>query len=111
MRIAVEYSMAEYDDRFTDNVAGNYYVDDQCIDCDLCRERAPEIFLRNDDEAHSYVGRQPTTDEERLLCEDALDSCPAEAIGNDGPAVENSSIPAVGIDEKNRCSPAGFVQQ
>jgi len=103
--------MADYTDRFPQNAPGSYYVDDQCIDCDLCRERAPEIFLRNDEVAHSYVVRQPANEEERLLCEDALDSCPADAIGNDGPEDGKEAPALAGMTEKNRCSPAGFVQQ
>ena len=103
--------MADYEDRFPDNSAGNYYVDDQCIDCDLCRERAPEIFLRNDEGAHSFVGRQPVTEEEVLLCEDALDSCPVDAIGNDGPEAKTASHHDATMEKKNRCSPAEFVQQ
>jgi ferredoxin len=76
--------MANYNDRYPDNISGAFYVDDNCIDCDLCRERAPEIFVRNDFEAHSFVIRQPATPEEIAICEEALDSCPAEAIGNGG---------------------------
>ena len=30
--------------------SGRYYVDSQCIDCDLCRETAPANFIRNDEE-------------------------------------------------------------
>jgi 4Fe-4S single cluster domain of Ferredoxin I len=26
------------------NVSGKFYCDDQCIDCDLCRETAPANF-------------------------------------------------------------------
>ena len=63
---------------------GRYYVDTQCIDCDLCRETAPANFKRNDEEGFSYVFKQPETPEEETLCKDALDNCPVEAIGNDG---------------------------
>ncbi len=76
--------MAEKDDRLPDNVAGTYYVDSECIDCDLCREVAPENFARNEDEGHSIVTKQPESDEEQELCEEAMESCPVEAIGSDG---------------------------
>ncbi|SVC34107.1 uncharacterized protein METZ01_LOCUS286961, partial [marine metagenome] len=33
--------MAEIQDKYEDNVTGKYFVDEQCIDCDLCRETAP----------------------------------------------------------------------
>ncbi|HXO98743.1 MAG TPA: ferredoxin [Chthoniobacterales bacterium] len=41
--------MAELVNKYPQNAAGSFYVDDQCIDCDLCRETAPATFTRNDD--------------------------------------------------------------
>ena len=75
--------MANANDKWPQNVAGKFYVDQQCIDCDLCRETAPAFFDRYDD-GYSYVKNQPTTDEEVSLCMEALEGCPVEAIGNDG---------------------------
>ena len=51
--------MAQIEDRWPDNLPGKFYVDEQCIDCDLCRELAPEFFRRNDDQGYSYVFNQP----------------------------------------------------
>jgi len=76
--------MAERSKRIPDNISGSFYVDRECIDCDLCRETAPENFQRNEDEGFSYVYKQPTTEEELRLCQEALESCPVEAIGDDG---------------------------
>ncbi len=76
--------MADPNDRVAGQVAGAYYVDTQCIDCDLCRETAPANFMRNDEEGFSFVYKQPESPEEETLCKDALDNCPVEAIGNDG---------------------------
>lgn len=76
--------MADREDKLPDNAAGAYYVDSQCIDCDLCRQTAPNNFLRNEDEGYTYVSKQPETDEEREQCTEALDECPVEAIGDDG---------------------------
>ncbi len=76
--------MAEFEDRYEDNVAGQFYVDDQCIDCDLCRETAPANFTRNDDGGYSYVFKQPENDAELELCKEAMEGCPVEAIGDDG---------------------------
>ena len=45
--------MADLENRYKDNVAGQYYVDDQCIDCDLCRETATDNFTRNEDGGYS----------------------------------------------------------
>jgi ferredoxin len=77
--------MADVENRYPENIQGVFYVDDQCIDCDLCRETAPANFTRNDDGGHSYVYKQPTPEEEPL-CREAMEGCPVEAIGNDGPA-------------------------
>ena len=42
--------MAELENKYEDNVEGKYFVDDQCIDCDACREMAPNNFTRNEEE-------------------------------------------------------------
>ena len=76
--------MAELRDKLPDNVSGKYYVDDQCIDCDVCRDTAPRNFARNDENGYSYVYCQPANLEEAALCEEALMACPVEAIGDDG---------------------------
>jgi|SRR5437667_12903651 len=77
-------TMADVANKYAENVPGKFYVDDQCIDCDLCRETAPANFKRNDDGGHSYVYKQPETPEEEGLCKEAMEGCPVEAIGNDG---------------------------
>lgn len=76
--------MADAANKYPQNVDGAYYVDDQCIDCDLCRETAHANFKRDDDGGHSYLYKQPENDDERALCEEALAGCPVEAIGRDG---------------------------
>lgn len=76
--------MADPTDKVEGNVDGKYYVDTNCIDCDVCRETAPANFAANEDEGFSYVCKQPENDEEEALCQEAMDSCPVEAIGDDG---------------------------
>ena len=76
--------MADKDDKHEGSVAGKYYCDTQCIDCDLCRETAPDNYKRNDDGGFSYVYKQPENDEEEALCLEAKEGCPVEAIGSDG---------------------------
>jgi ferredoxin len=76
--------MAEIEDRLPDNVNGPFYVDSQCIDCDVCRDMAPANFRQNRDNGYSFVYKQPDTDEERKICEEAMNACPVEAIGDDG---------------------------
>ncbi|MEI6085389.1 MAG: ferredoxin [Verrucomicrobiota bacterium] len=78
--------MASFTNKYNDNIVGKFYVDDQCIDCDLCRETAPENFTRNEDGGYSYVYKQPVTPEEEALCKEAMEGCPVEAIGHDGEA-------------------------
>lgn len=76
--------MAEKSDRLPENISGAYYTTDACIDCDMCRETAPAVFRREDSIHYSVVHRQPETDEEWALAAEAMESCPVEAIGNDG---------------------------
>ena len=76
--------MADKTDKNPLNVPGRYYNDLSCIDCDLCRETAPQFFTRDDDEGLSYVWKQPVTVEEVAAAEEALFGCPTITIGNDG---------------------------
>ena len=76
--------MANKAEKWKENVAGKFFVDQQCIDCDLCRETAPAFFSRHEEGGYSFVQKQPTTEEEVALCTEALEGCPVEAIANDG---------------------------
>jgi len=76
--------MADIEDKHAENVGGQFYVDEQCIDCDLCRETAPDNFMRSDDGGYSYVFKQVTSPEEEALCVEAMEGCPVEAIGDNG---------------------------
>jgi ferredoxin len=73
--------MADLDQKVPENVAGRFFVDATCIDCDLCRETAPVNFVRLDDAGYSYVFHQPVSPEEEAACRAAMDECPVEAIG------------------------------
>ena len=76
--------MADKSHKWPVNVQGAYYVDEQCIDCDLCRETAPDFFARDDNGSYSFVHAQPVTPKDIELCNEAMQNCPVEAIGNDG---------------------------
>jgi ferredoxin len=76
--------LPDRNDKVKENFPGAYYVDSSCIDCDVCRDTAPENFKRSDENSYSFVYKQPETDEERAQCEEAVLCCPVEAIGNDG---------------------------
>ena len=76
--------MADPRDKVPDSTPGAFYVDTQCIDCDVCRVTAPGNFQRNEEKGYSYVSRQPENPEEKAQCQEAMDCCPVEAIGDDG---------------------------
>ena len=78
--------MADLIHRLPQNVHGRFYVDETCIDCDLCRSNLPSIFTRDDETGYSYVYRQPANPEEFAEAEEARLACPTESIGNDGAA-------------------------
>ena len=75
--------MATLTDRVPQNIAGKYYVDTSCIDCDQCRAIAPDYFGRTDD-GMSFLKKQPVTPEDTAQVEEALTSCATCSIGNDG---------------------------
>ena len=81
--------MASTNERLPQNVLGRYYVDATCTDCDLCRAIAPAFFTRDDEIGLSIVNRQPITDDEIALAEEAREGCPSESIGNDGSSEPN----------------------
>ncbi|MGV3771934.1 MAG: ferredoxin [Verrucomicrobiales bacterium] len=76
--------MADKTQRNRENVQGVWYTDSNCIICGLCSEYAPSIFKPNDDFEHNYVFKQPETPEEEALALECKESCPTDAIGNDG---------------------------
>jgi len=76
--------MAEKINRLPENIAGPYYIDSTCIDCDMCRSIAPVFFRRDEEIGMSVVYRQPITPGEFALAEEARHGCPTESIGNNG---------------------------
>ncbi|MBX7246571.1 MAG: ferredoxin [Candidatus Sumerlaeaceae bacterium] len=76
--------MADKTQKYDDNAPGAYYVDNTCIDCDACRQIAPDNFQRNEEGGYSYLFKQPENDQETQLCKEAMEGCPVEAIGSDG---------------------------
>jgi len=76
--------MADPSAKVPENEPGRYYVDTRCIDCDVCRDLAPDNFTRYEDGGYSFVFQQPASEAEERLCREALEACPVEAIGADG---------------------------
>ena len=73
--------MADAAKRLTANVAGNFFVDATCINCDTCRQLAPANFEEVDDA--SAVTRHPSGDHELLQAHQALLACPVGSIGTE----------------------------
>lgn len=76
--------MANKDNKAPGNISGKYYVDDQCIDCGLCRATADDFFGYDSDSGCACVIKQPSNDEENDVCVEAMEQCPVSAIGDDG---------------------------
>jgi ferredoxin len=67
------------------NAKGKYYVDqDTCTCSAACEYVAPKHFAIDDEEYGFYVSKQPETLEEEEKCKEAMNSCPVEAILDDG---------------------------
>jgi glyoxylase-like metal-dependent hydrolase (beta-lactamase superfamily II)/ferredoxin len=71
--------MALQELRLSENVPGDFFVDNTCIDCDLCRQIAPETFTDIGDQ--SAVHHQPETPAQEFAALKALVTCPTASIG------------------------------
>lgn len=65
--------------RRPENVEGDFFVDSSCIDCDLCRQIAPQVFHADGDQSAVY--RQPTDERSEFDALKALVTCPTASIG------------------------------
>jgi len=73
--------MANRHKRLDSNVAGNFYVDSTCINCDTCRQLAPTSFEEVGD--FSAVTQQPTDEGHVQQAYQALLACPVGSIGTE----------------------------
>jgi len=71
--------MANISLRLPENVPGDFFVDSTCIDCDACRQIAPETF--KDGRDASIVHHQPETEDATKRALMALVACPTASIG------------------------------
>ena len=76
--------MADKTMKQPENAAGKWYVDASCALCRNCLEEASSLLRYSEDQTHVYFARQPTTHEEAVAAERAMDACPTLAIGDDG---------------------------
>ncbi|MBX2859989.1 MAG: MBL fold metallo-hydrolase [Vampirovibrio sp.] len=74
--------MADPARRLDTNVAGDFFVDSTCIDCDMCRQMAPGVFEEVGE--YSAVTRQPSNEQEVRQSIQALLTCPTGSIGATG---------------------------
>jgi glyoxylase-like metal-dependent hydrolase (beta-lactamase superfamily II)/ferredoxin len=65
--------------RLPQNIAGDFFVDETCIDCDACRQIAPQTFRDHGEQSSVY--QQPSTVEETEQALKALVACPTGSIG------------------------------
>jgi glyoxylase-like metal-dependent hydrolase (beta-lactamase superfamily II)/ferredoxin len=73
--------MADRNKRLSSNVAGNFYVDATCINCDTCRQLAPCSFEEVGE--YSSVRHQPEGDGQIHQAYQALLACPVGSIGTE----------------------------
>jgi ferredoxin len=72
------------EERIKENAPGKYYIINKCIGCSLCYELSPRNFSMNLDEGYNFILKQPETQEDEAQCMKAMQSCPADAIRDDG---------------------------
>lgn len=97
--------MARLNQRRSENIPGDFYVDSTCIDCDTCRWMAPDIFHSAGEQSAVYS--QPRTEAERLRAMQALLACPTASIGTvEKPKdikVAQQSLPLLVADNVYHC--------
>src|SRR5262249_48534305 len=71
--------MANPKKQVPENVPGDFFVDSTCIDCDACRQIAPQVF--GEAPETTFVHTQPVAAADRRQALRALLSCPTGSIG------------------------------
>src|SRR5216117_1745861 len=100
--------MAQIERRLPENVEGEVYRDDASIDCDACRQIAPETFRDHGDQ--SSVGRQPATPEDIHRALMALVACPTASIGTMSPGSPGSPGSRRNAREAARAFPTNIYE-
>lgn len=73
--------MARLEGRHPAGVAGEWFVDTRCMDCDAARQVAPGLIARNPGDGVSVFTRQPHTPEEIEIAWRAVMVCPTRSVG------------------------------
>ena len=79
--------MADLNLKLPENAPGELFVDETCIDCDTCRELAPDTFGSRSN-GQSIVLEQPRSDAAWTRALQAVVSCPTASIGAERSAKE-----------------------
>jgi glyoxylase-like metal-dependent hydrolase (beta-lactamase superfamily II)/ferredoxin len=89
--------MARRELAVAENVPGELFVDETCIECDTCRELAPDVF-GSLESGQSFVQRQPEDDATWRRALHAVVSCPTASIGAERSAREAARDLPVQLD-------------
>jgi glyoxylase-like metal-dependent hydrolase (beta-lactamase superfamily II)/ferredoxin len=73
--------MARLAARLDENAPGAFFVDNSCIDCEACRQIAPETFVRSRRLGQSVVAAQPGRGDSEKRALMAVIACPTASIG------------------------------
>ena len=104
--------MARVDLRHPANAAGDWFVDERCIDCGTCRELAPTLFA--DVGPQSVVSRQPASAADEVEAWLAAQACPTQSIGTasrqqrPGRLFPGEIAPGTDVFDCGYCSPDSF---
>ena len=79
--------MARRELAVAENAPGDLFVDESCIECDTCRELAPDVF-GSLESGQSFVERQPSDVATWRRALHAVVSCPTASIGTERSAKE-----------------------
>lgn len=89
--------MAQRQLSVAENVPGELFVDSSCIECDTCRELAPDVF-GSTSSGQSFVSRQPGDERAWQRALQAVVSCPTSSIGAERSAKEAARSLPVPVD-------------
>ena len=101
--------MAQLNQRLRENVEGEFYVDESCIDCDACRQIAPASFREHD--GKSVVYKQPRNPGEQHRAFMALVACPTGSIGTTTHRSARSGVEAFPVHVAENVYFCGFTSE
>jgi glyoxylase-like metal-dependent hydrolase (beta-lactamase superfamily II)/ferredoxin len=83
-------TMADRRNAVRENVKGSFFVDTTCIDCDTCRQLAPDTFGETGES--SFVKQQPRDASQERAALHALIACPTASIGTCGSSAASAAV-------------------